>query len=122
MENFTAVKLPITAETNAAVTVRLVYSPISFQAGLFFSFLSGVLLAFLGVLFGSRVFSGRGKSKGVHAVARNSVAPIILNLFNRGIDFAFALVMLRLLAQKGRACTPTRFRSSVGSTSSPTSA
>ncbi len=30
-------------------------------------------------------------------VARNSLAPIILNLFNRGIDFAFALVMLRVL-------------------------
>jgi O-antigen/teichoic acid export membrane protein len=30
-------------------------------------------------------------------VARNSVAPIILNLFNRGIDFAFLLVMLRVL-------------------------
>ena len=30
-------------------------------------------------------------------VARNSVAPIILNLFNRGIDFMFAVVMLRIL-------------------------
>ncbi|MBL8145403.1 MAG: flippase, partial [Anaerolineae bacterium] len=34
---------------------------------------------------------------GLNRVARNSLAPIILNLFNRGIDFAFAFIMLRLL-------------------------
>ncbi|NOG49064.1 MAG: oligosaccharide flippase family protein [Chloroflexi bacterium] len=28
---------------------------------------------------------------------RNTVAPIMLNLFNRGIDFAFASVMFRIL-------------------------
>jgi O-antigen/teichoic acid export membrane protein len=30
-------------------------------------------------------------------VAKNSIAPMVLNLFNRGIDFAFAALMLRIL-------------------------
>jgi len=34
---------------------------------------------------------------GVRRIAKNSVAPIILSLFNRAIDFGFAVVMLRVL-------------------------
>ena len=34
---------------------------------------------------------------GVKRLAKNSLAPIFLNLFIRGIDFVFALIMLRIL-------------------------
>ena len=40
------------------------------------------------------------ESSGVARVARNSLAPIILNLGNRGIDMVFAMVMYRLLSQE----------------------
>ncbi len=79
-------------------TVRLVYSPQSFQVGMFTSFISAILLAFALGLWLWRMFVGVEHSANTTVrVARNSVAPIILNLFNRGIDFMFAIVMLRIL-------------------------
>ena len=79
-------------------TVRLVYSPQSFQVGGFASFISGVLIVLMLGIWLWRMFVGAGEdSSTTMRVARNSLAPIILNLFNRGIDFAFALVMLRVL-------------------------
>ncbi|MBZ0282834.1 MAG: oligosaccharide flippase family protein [Anaerolineae bacterium] len=98
--NFQGVRLPVTAGEYA---VRLTYSPTSFQLGLFGSFISGVLLLFVGGVYLWRLFVApdTSQSSGVHTVARNSLAPIILNLFNRGIDFAFAFVMLRILGPEG---------------------
>jgi O-antigen/teichoic acid export membrane protein len=83
--------------------VRMVYSPLSFQVGLFASFLSGLLLVLLGgiALWRRFVNPQRDASGGVQTIARNSLVPIILNLFNRGIDFAFAIVMLRILGPEG---------------------
>ncbi|MBZ0299550.1 MAG: flippase, partial [Anaerolineae bacterium] len=78
-------------------TIRLVYSPSSFQIGLFVSFLGAVLALFMPGVWLWRSFVASGDSNTITRVARNSLAPIILNLFNRGIDFAFALVMLRIL-------------------------
>ncbi|GAB4529913.1 MAG: hypothetical protein OHK0046_50140 [Anaerolineae bacterium] len=80
-------------------TLRMVYSPTSFQVGLFGSVISAALLAFLlGVwLWQLLVGTSSAESATVSRVARNSIAPIVLNLFNRGIDFAFAFVMLRIL-------------------------
>jgi O-antigen/teichoic acid export membrane protein len=78
-------------------TVRLVYSPASFQIGGFVSFLGVVLAVFMPGVWLWRLFTGGEQSSTIGRVARNSLAPIILNLFNRGIDFAFALVMLRIL-------------------------
>lgn len=83
-----------------AWTVRLVYSPPSFQVGLFGSVVGVAVGALMlgmwlwGVLVGTSdtIQSTTGR------VARNSVAPIVLNLFNRGVDFAFLLVMLRILS------------------------
>ena len=80
-------------------TVRLVYSPASVHLGMFASTLCVVLTV---LLFGTwfwRAFIGMNteRSSSVAKVARNSLAPIILNLFNRGIDMAFAIVMYRLL-------------------------
>ena len=81
-------------------TVRLVYSPASMQLGMF---------SVVDQRRGHTVHAGRlvlarlyrleygGSLPGLAKVARNSVAPIILNLFNRGIDLAFAIVMYRLL-------------------------
>lgn len=78
-------------------TVRVVYSPASFQVGLFISFLGAVLVVFMPGVWLWRLFVAADNDNTVARVARNSLAPIILNLFNRGIDFAFALVMLRIL-------------------------
>ncbi|MCB9456486.1 MAG: oligosaccharide flippase family protein [Anaerolineaceae bacterium] len=85
------------------VTVRMVYSPASFQVGLFGSVISGALAVFgVGVWLWRLLFgTAADAASGVSRVARNSVAPIILNLFNRGIDFAFAFIMLRILGPEG---------------------
>ena len=84
-------------------TVRLVYSPQSFSVGLFGSFMAGALLVLLvgAYLWRLLVNPQASDTGGVRSVARNSVAPIIMNLFNRGIDFAFAFVMLRVLGPEG---------------------
>ena len=93
--NFQGVQLPM-----GDWTVRLVYSPASFQIGLFGSVISlGMIVFLLGAWFW-RTYVGvnTNDSSTAAKVARNSIAPIILNLFNRGIDFAFAIVMLRILS------------------------
>ncbi len=85
-------------------TLRVVYSSQSFQIGLFTSFIGVVVIL---LLVGSWLWSvALGKPKGethssANLFARNSIAPILLNLFNRGIDFAFAFVMLRVLGPEG---------------------
>ncbi len=80
-------------------TVRLVYSPASMQLGMFSSSISVAVIVFLLGAWFWRVTVGLNTedSSGLAKVARNSIAPIILNLFNRGIDLAFAIVMYRLL-------------------------
>jgi len=80
-------------------TVRLIYSPASVQLGMFASSISvAVILFMLGAWFWRATIGlNTEQSSGLARVARNSAAPIILNLFNRGIDLAFAMVMYRLL-------------------------
>jgi O-antigen/teichoic acid export membrane protein len=93
-DNFMRVDLPPNAQGS---TVRLVYSPLSVQVGALVSALSGAVVL---LLVGVYVWRGGGpqaEGDGAGRVARNSVTPILLNLFNRGIDMAFAIVMLRLL-------------------------
>ncbi|NLX10940.1 MAG: oligosaccharide flippase family protein [Chloroflexi bacterium] len=82
-----------------AWTVRFRYSPPGFQVGAFASFLSGMLLIFMLMLWAWRRLYREDESQAGSAkrIAKNSLAPIVLNLFNRGIDFAFAFVMLRIL-------------------------
>lgn len=78
--------------------VRLIYSPQDFQIGLFASFIAGLILILTGGAWLWRaLIGGVEQASGIGRVARNSIAPIVLNLFNRGIDFAFAFVMLRVL-------------------------
>ncbi len=81
------------------LTMRLVYSPTTFQVGMFGSVISAALLAFVIGVWIWRLFvtPAADDDAAVSRVARNSLAPIILNLFNRGIDFVFAFVMLRIL-------------------------
>ncbi len=88
-----------TALANGQYIIRLIYSPTSFQVGAFGTAISAALLMFIGGvwLWGVFVGTSTSESSSVSRVARNSIAPIILNLFNRGIDFAFAFVMLRIL-------------------------
>lgn len=95
LENFQGVFLP----ESGRWIVRLVYSPASFQVGLFGSLISGALLVFMGGVWFWRAMVSPPESSdsSISRVARNSIAPILLNLFNRGIDFAFAFVMLRIL-------------------------
>ena len=80
-------------------TLRLIYSPASVQLGMFASSIAVALIVFLlgGWFWRAYIGLNNAESSGVAKVARNSLAPILLNLFNRGIDFAFAIVMYRLL-------------------------
>lgn len=91
--NFRGVRLPA-----GAWTVRFRYSPPSFQIGAFLSFLSGMLIAFMLMLWlWRRVYRAGDEADSARRIAKNSLAPIVLNLFNRVIDFAFAFIMLRIL-------------------------
>ena len=94
LANFQGVELPA-----GDWTLRLVYSPASVQLGMFTSSISVALILFLVGAWFWRAYIGlnTAESSGLAKVARNSAAPIILNLFNRGIDMIFAIVMYRLL-------------------------
>ncbi|MGC9398389.1 MAG: oligosaccharide flippase family protein [Anaerolineae bacterium] len=81
-----------------AWTVRFRYTPNSVKYGGFVSFLSGMLLLFLAAVWTWRRFYREQESASVvQRIAKNSLAPILLTLFNRAIDLAFAALMLRIL-------------------------
>jgi O-antigen/teichoic acid export membrane protein len=84
-------------------TIRLVYSQQGFQIGAFASFMSAIVVLFLAGVWLWRLYvTPAGETASAASrVAKNSFAPIVLNLFNRGIDFAFAFVMLRVLGPEG---------------------
>jgi O-antigen/teichoic acid export membrane protein len=79
--------------------VRFKYTPLSFKLGLYGSFMAGVVL-FLLVLYWlwGRLYRERADDPTVKRVAKNSLLPMGLQLLNRVIDFAFAMLMLRILA------------------------
>ncbi|NPV67233.1 MAG: oligosaccharide flippase family protein [Anaerolineae bacterium] len=80
-------------------TVRFRYSPASFQIGAFLSFITGAAIAFAAGVWLWRTFyrSSDEEAGTVQRLAKNSAVPILMNLFNKGIDFAFAFIMLRVL-------------------------
>jgi O-antigen/teichoic acid export membrane protein len=79
-------------------TVRFRYSPRSFQLGGLMSFMGGMILVFmLGLWTWSRVYRPESMASTTRSVAKNSAAPMVLNLFNKGIDFVFAAFYLRFL-------------------------
>ncbi|MDX2161694.1 MAG: oligosaccharide flippase family protein [bacterium] len=96
----------VTIPGAGAYSVRMVYSPQSVVIGAVISALSGMIALLLcGVWLWRRFVVPPGApgidqnapESGVRVIARNSITPVILNLFNRGVDMAFALVMLRVL-------------------------
>ena len=78
--------------------VRFRYSPTSFQLGALGSFMAGIILLFGAVVWGwQRFYKQDGEQSVTRSLAKNSLAPIALNLFNKLIDFGFAAFYLRLL-------------------------
>jgi len=95
--NFRAVSL-----SPGTWTVRFKYSPNSVKIGAFVTFIAGMLVLFLTGLYLWRFFyREQDDASTVRRVAKNSIAPIVLNLFNRAIDFAFAALMARILGPVG---------------------
>jgi O-antigen/teichoic acid export membrane protein len=78
--------------------VRFRYSPLSFKLGGLASFMAGIVLLFAAAVWAWRQFyRPQGELTNTRSIAKNSLAPMALNLFNRAIDFAFAAFYLRLL-------------------------
>ena len=89
-------------------TVRFRYSPRSFWLGGLMSFMGGMALVFgLVVWSWRRFYRVEHTATTTRSVAKNSAAPMILSLFNKGIDFVFAAFYLRVLgpAQAGSYAT-----------------
>ncbi|MGL4649138.1 MAG: oligosaccharide flippase family protein, partial [Caldilineaceae bacterium] len=83
-------------------TVRFVYAPMSFRVGLFVSFLAVMTLLMLGLywLWG-RYYRADAHTGEAGVVAKNSLVPMGLSLLNKAIDFAFAMLYVRLLGPEG---------------------
>ena len=93
---FRAVYLPQAGQW----TVRFVYSPRSVLLGAYLTFLAAVtLLLLVGWWAWKRYYKGEGSEVGT--VAKNSAVQVVMSLFNRGIDFAFAMLRLRVLSPEG---------------------
>ena len=83
-------------------TIRFKYTPMSFKLGLYVSFLAAVIsLLLLGWWAWGRLYRESVEDSPVKRIAKNSLAPMTLALTNRLIDFAFAMLMLRILAPEG---------------------
>jgi len=94
--NFRAVRLEAGEHT-----VRFKYTPNTIKVGFFISFLGGmVLLVLIGLWLWLRFYrAGEGQSD-AGRVAKNSFAPIVLQLFNKAIDTAFIALALRIFTQE----------------------
>ena len=89
-------------------TVRFRYSPASFQLGGLASAMALIILMFGTAVWGwQRLYNPQGTLSTTHSIAKNSALPMALNLFNRAIDFVFAMYYLRILgpADAGRYVT-----------------
>ncbi|MDY7077253.1 MAG: oligosaccharide flippase family protein [Chloroflexota bacterium] len=83
-------------------TVRFKYSPDSVKVGAFISFIAGMVVLFLiGIYLWRFFYREEDDVSTIRRVAKNSVAPIILNLFNQVILFAFVALMARILGPVG---------------------
>ncbi|HQE93442.1 MAG TPA: oligosaccharide flippase family protein [Anaerolineae bacterium] len=81
-----------------SAVVRFKYSPDSVKIGAFVSFLAGMVIIFLAIVWvWRRVYREPDEHSTVQRLAKNSVAPILLTLFNRVVELAFAALMLRIL-------------------------
>ncbi len=78
------------------------YSPRPFQLGLYGSFLAFVTLLFaLGYWTWGKLYREDETDSAIKRVAKNSLVPMVMALSNRLIDFAFAMLMLRILQPEG---------------------
>jgi O-antigen/teichoic acid export membrane protein len=85
-----------------AWTVRFKYSPDSVKVGAFVSFIAGMAVLFLvGIYLWRFFYREEDDASTVKRVAKNSIAPIILNIFLRAIEMAFAMLMARILGPAG---------------------
>jgi O-antigen/teichoic acid export membrane protein len=92
--NFRAVFLE-----QGAHRVRFVYTPMSFKLGLYGTFLAVVVMLLLAFYWiWTRFYRESADDPTVKRVAKNSLLPMGLQLVNKVIDFAFAMLMLRILA------------------------
>ncbi len=82
--------------------VRWRYSPNSVKVGFFASFLGAVLLV-LGAAYWmwGRIYQEQPGEHAVRRVAKNSLAPMALQLLNKAIDTVFAAFMARILGPEG---------------------
>ncbi len=82
--------------------VRFRYSPQSFQLGVYGSFLALATLVFLaGYWSWGKLYREHETDSPIKRVAKNSLVPMVMALSNRLIDFAFAMLMLRILQPEG---------------------
>ena len=82
--------------------IRFKYTPMSAKLGLFSSFLAGMgLLLLLGWWVWGHIYRESGEEDRVKVVAKNSLIPMVLSLVNKTIDFAFAMLRLRVLEPAG---------------------
>jgi O-antigen/teichoic acid export membrane protein len=83
-------------------TVRFKYTPMSFKLGAYGSFLAGVMaLLLLGWWGWGKVYRESAGDAAVKRIAKNSLVPMGMALMNRLVDFAFAMLMLRILTPEG---------------------
>jgi O-antigen/teichoic acid export membrane protein len=83
-------------------TVRFKYTPMSFKLGAYGSFLAGVMaLLLLGWWGWGKVYRESAGDASVKRIAKNSLVPMGMALMNRLVDFAFAMLMLRILTPEG---------------------
>lgn len=81
-----------------AWTVRFRYTPVSVRLGGIISLLTGMTLVFLVGVWLWRYFYQESKMDSTaRRIAKNALAPLALNLMNRGIDMLFAAFMARVL-------------------------
>lgn len=83
-------------------TIRFVYTPMSFKLGLYLSFLAFMTTLLLaGYWLWGRYYRPEQSEGEVRTVAKNSLVPMLLNLSNKAIDFAFAMLYVRILGPGG---------------------
>ncbi|MCO6450008.1 MAG: flippase, partial [Caldilineales bacterium] len=83
--------------------VRFHYTPMSFKLGLYASFLAAIfLLLLVGWWAWGRYYrETEGEGAHVRRVAKNSLVPMSMSIVNKFIDYAFALLYLRILNPAG---------------------
>ena len=83
--------------------VRFHYTPMSFKLGLYTSFLAFMLLMLLvgWWAWGRYYREAEGEGADVKRVAKNSLVPMGISLVNKFIDYAFALLYMRILNPAG---------------------